>query len=121
MTTAKRQNGKPFTPIKGEIYENAGGGRYICESDPEMEDGRAVAWMTNIQSGWSCKAWYFVRYDDRTIEWDYSTSGHFVPINEERQGRILEAMEREIARTVARRGLRHRQIALTNAMLCCMI
>ena len=95
MTTEKRQNPQRFSPVVGEVYENAGGGRFTCRSS-NGNHGR----MQNIASGWDCVAHGIVRYEDGTIEWDYSTGGQFLPKPEE---------------------FRHRQRSMMNAMLCCMI
>lgn len=95
MTTTKRQNPQRFVPVVGEVYENAGGGRFLCKRSNGCD-----ARMQNILSGWDCVAHGIVRYEDGTIEWDYSTGGTFLPKPEE---------------------VRHRQISLMNALLCCAI
>lgn len=102
MTTEKRQNPRRFNPTSGRIYENAGGGRYLC--DYARETG-CTAWMKNTVSGWTLLAHGIVRYEDGTIEWDYSTGGHFerVPENEQKA------------------EIRTRQLSMVNALLCCMI
>ena len=116
MTNAKRQNPKPFAPVKGHIYENAGGGRYLCE-DPEAT--AEAAWMMNIASGWMCQAKSIVRYDDNMIEWDRSTGGYFLPIDDRKRQEIYEAIELEAyARGNERR---QRSRSMMNAMLCCFI
>ena len=104
MTTEKRQNPRKFSPVAGEIYENAGGGRYFCEKSYGSD-----AWMINVSSGWSFFAVGIVRYEDGTIEWDCSTDGHFILLTEEKKA------------TIYRAGIRSRQKSLMNAMLCCMI
>ena len=98
MTSAKRQNPTRFIPETGVIYANAGGGNFRC-----LRGGgyTATALMQNIASGWTCVAHGIVRYEDGTIEWDYSTGGYFDQI--------------EKAET------RSRQRSMMNAMLCCMI
>ena len=106
MTNNKRQNPKPFEPIKGEIYENAGGGQFLCDDKYPSSDS---CWVTNIASGWHCLAKGIVRYDDGTIEWDRSTDGHFILLDEEKR------------ETIYRASIRSRQRSLLNAMLCCMI
>ena len=93
MTTAKRQNPQRFVPVEGEEYENAGGGRYYCDSS----SGNSAR-MINVVSGWSCVAVGIVRYEDGTIEWDYSKWGGFQP------GRLSE--------------IRQMQRSMINAMLC---
>lgn len=95
MKTAQRQNPQRFSPVVGEVYENARGGRFICRSS-HGNDGR----MQNILSGWDCVAHGIVRYEDGTIEWDYSTGGSFLPKPEE---------------------IRQRQRSMMNALLCCAI
>ena len=101
MTTEKRQNPRRFIPSVDRIYENAGGGSYRCQlvREPDHE-----AWMQNVKSGWTCLAHGIVRYEDGTIEWDYSTGGHFEKLPEQEPAEIF-----------------HRQRSLVNAMLCCMI
>ena len=95
MKTAQKQNPQRFAPIPGEVYENAGGGRFKCTS----RESRTTAWMTNVASGWECYAHNIVRYEDGSIEWDYSTDGHFTDKAE----------------------IRHRQRSMLNALLCCAI
>lgn len=93
MTTEKRKNPVKFTPVEGEIYENAGGGRYHCNKS----NGNSAE-MINVVSGWSCYAVGIVRYEDGTIEWDYSKWGSF------QTGRLSE--------------IRQLQRSMVNAMLC---
>lgn len=94
MKSKQRVNPQRFEAIPGEIYTNAGGGRFLCERSYGFD-----ARMTNVASGWSCYAHGLVRYEDGTIEWDYSTDGAFT--------------DREI--------LKHRQHSMMNALLCCAI
>lgn len=102
---SKRQNPQPFAPTRGGVYENAGGGRYLCESCSSP----ASAWMINVASGWSFTAKGIVRYEDGTIEWDYSTDGHFLPIDDRRKDMI------------ERSTIRMKQRSMVNALLCCLI
>lgn len=95
MKTAQRQNPQRFSPVVGEVYENAGGGRYLCRSS-NGNNGR----MQNIISGWDFTAHGIVRYEDGTIEWDYSNGGVFLPKPAE---------------------IRQRQRSMMNALLCCAI
>ena len=114
MNQQKRQNPRAFDPVPGEVYENAGGGKFLVEGcDPEAR----TAWMTNIKSGWSLTAVRVVQYDDRTIEWDYSKDGHFLPLDESRLQKVYDALEKQAYRET----IRHRQRSLVNAMLCCLI
>ena len=119
--TAKRLNPKPFTPVKGEIYENAGSGKYLCESGFQDEDGRCIGWMINIKSGWSLTAKGIVRYEDGSIEWDYSTDGCFVTLDDRRQEMIDRAIQREIDRKVTRAAMKNKQNSILNDLLCCLI
>lgn len=105
MTTEKRQNPRRFIPSIDGIYENAGGGTYRCELP--LGDS-CDAWMQDTASGWTLLAHGIVRYENGTIEWDYSTGGHF-----EKLRRDPDATDAAI--------IHHRQISLANAMLCFMI
>lgn len=100
MTENRRENPVKFTPTEGEIYENAGGGHYLCLT--VLSDWEAK--VQNTVSGWTCYAHGIVRYDDGTIEWDYSSGGHFKALPEPNRTEI-----------------RNRQRSLVNAMLCCLI
>ena len=106
MTTEKRLNPRRFTPTIDGIYENAGGGTYRCEGPVKLEP--CSAWMQNTASGWTLLAHGITRYEDGTIEWDYSTGGHFEEIRRE-----PDATDAAI--------IHHRQLSLANAMLCFMI
>lgn len=66
-------NGKRITPAQGNVYRNKGGGEFLCIRG---YDGNAV--MQNIASQWTFEANGVIQYEDGTIEWDYSTGGHFV-------------------------------------------
>ena len=146
MKQQKRENPKPFTPVKGEVYENVAGGKFLCESSWEDDHQRPCAWMINIKTGWSLTANGVVRYEDGTIEWDYSNGEGFLPIDDRRQQLIDRAIEwdysngegflpiddrrqqlidraiqREIDRKVTRAIFKARQNSIMNAMLCCLI
>ena len=105
MTTDKRKNPVKFTPVEGKAYENAGGGRYICLA--VLSDREAK--VQNTVSGWTCYAHGIVRYEDGTIEWDYSTGGHFADLPE---ASAIYSLRRETA---------WKQHSMMNAMLCCLI
>ena len=64
---------KPFTPEPGKVYTNNGGGRFRCLSVV----GTNEAVFENVRSGWICKAHGIGAYPDETIDWVYSTGGHF--------------------------------------------
>ncbi len=61
----------------GEVYQNRGGGRYLCRSSFGTD-----ATMQNVASGWVCIAHNVQRYEDGTIEWDWSTQMGFAPLPE---------------------------------------
>lgn len=65
-------NGKRITPEQGKVYKNKGGGEFLCIRG---FDGNAI--MQNIASGWTFKANGVIQYEDGSVEWDYSTGGHF--------------------------------------------
>ena len=121
MTNNRRVNPKPFVPTKGEVYENVAAGKYLCESSYQDADGRSIAWMVNIKTGWSLTAKGIVRYEDGSIEWDYSTDGCFVTLDDRRQEMIDRAIQREIDRKVTRAAMKNKQNSILNAMLCCLI
>lgn len=66
---------KKFTPIPGNIYRNRGGGEYRCLESRMDISYQAV--MQNTASGWTLQAHGCGIYPDGTIDWDYSTKGHF--------------------------------------------
>ena len=103
--TAKRQNPRRFRPTIDRIYENAGGGSYLCQLVLPQING---AWMQNTATGWTLQAHGIVRYEDGTIEWDYSTHGHFEKIR-----KLPDATDAAI--------VHHQQRSMMNALLCCMI
>lgn len=117
MNNRKRDNPKPFTPVKGEVYENVAGGKFLCESGWDDEYKRPCGWMINTKTGWSLTAVCIVRYEDGTIEWDYSNGEGFLPIDDRRQQLIARAIQREIDR----KAIKAKQNSLLNAMLCCLI
>lgn len=77
MTREYRRTRKGFTPRSGEIYENEGGGQYLCVSG-RMGVGPEIATMRNTKSGWQFIAHGIGIYEDGRIDWDYSTGGRFV-------------------------------------------
>lgn len=58
---------------KGEIRQNRGGGTFEAITDTREDKTK----MRNTKSGWTFIANTVTEYDDGTIEWDYSTGGHF--------------------------------------------
>ncbi len=70
---------KRFTPERGKLYENAGGGTYLClRTDGFLAEGYAV--MQNIRSGWTFTARGTAVYEDGRIDWDSSSDGAFLEI-----------------------------------------
>ncbi len=84
--------GKRITPERGKIYKNRGGGEYLCIRGL---DGDAI--MRNVASGWMFWANGVTQYEDGSIEWDYSTDGHWEEktshCTEGRQGKLRLNME----------------------------
>ena len=71
----KRVNGKRHYVLQeGDYYTNAGGGYFYCEERLDYD----TYILVNAASGWRFKAHVITRYEDNTIEWDYSTEGTFV-------------------------------------------
>ena len=73
-------NRKPFTPQPGTGYKNQGGGIFDCIGTPDPERGDAVL-MRNRASGWTFYAHGIGIYDDDSIDWNYSTDGHFESVS----------------------------------------
>ena len=65
---------KPFKPEYCEMYENEGGGRYVCV---DMEATHKRAKMRNAKTGWTFTAVGIGIYEDGKIDWDYQTQGAF--------------------------------------------
>ena len=68
-----------FTPETGRTYTNAGGGSFRCL----RADGPTEAVMQNVASLWTLRAHGCGIYEDGTIDWDYSTGGHFMESGDE--------------------------------------
>lgn len=69
------ERGKRFSPSLGVVYRNRGGGEYICVNNAWNKPYDAV--MENVKSGWRATMHGVLLYADGTIEWDYSTGGHW--------------------------------------------
>ena len=68
----------PFAPKVGDVYRNPGGGTYRCR----WGNG-TTAGMINTKSGWAFCAHGVRRYPlDGSIEWDHSTDGEFMSLEE---------------------------------------
>lgn len=62
-----------ITPVEGKVYTNRCGYEYRCVR--AYAGGDAI--MENLKTGWTLHAHGVQQYEDGTIEWDYSTGGHF--------------------------------------------
>ena len=76
-----------IVPVIGHTYLNRNGGEYRCtgnmfyENEERMQRalslGEHWASMVRVKDGWSLTAHGIIQYADGTIEWNYSTDGHF--------------------------------------------
>ena len=73
------KDGERFEPVPGQVYENKGGGTYLCGDvwKNDTPDLSYCARMTNTKTGWTLIAHGLIQYEDGTIEWDYSTGGRW--------------------------------------------
>ena len=65
------KNGSIIYP--GHTYTNHNGSEYLCKSISECSS----AIMERVKNGWTLVAHGIQMYGDGTIEWDYSTGGHW--------------------------------------------
>lgn len=56
----------------GKRYTNRNGSTYICKFGNENS-----AILERESDGWTLTAWGIGLHEDGTIEWDYSTRGHW--------------------------------------------
>lgn len=78
---------KYIVPIVGQTYINRNGGEYRCtgnslylndaQKQRALSLGEHIAYMERVKDGWSLIAHGVIQYEDGTIEWNYSTGGHF--------------------------------------------
>ena len=66
-----------FIPTPGVIYYLPSGSAYRCLS---ADHDKAL--LQNVATGWTLIAHYPERNEDGTIEWAYSTAGHFEDVRE---------------------------------------
>lgn len=57
----------------GKEYRNRNGWYYLCTSGPKPE----CYTMVRTSDGWTLVAHIITMYEDGTIEWNYSTGGHW--------------------------------------------
>ena len=61
-----------IAPVIGQIYRNANGFEYCCDSIDEV-----VPVMVRLRDGWTIKAHVVYQEDNGEIHWSYSTGGHW--------------------------------------------
>lgn len=71
---ANRQR-RSFKPERWTVYENHGGGTFRCLAVDQYYNS---AQMQNTRSGWTFQARGLHKYQDGTIDWDYSVGGQFL-------------------------------------------
>lgn len=73
------EGGKPqrIIPEEGVVYENRNGWRYLCTAAPEPDGPDQGAVMQRVKDGWTLKAHNVYQCPDGTIEWGFSTDGHW--------------------------------------------
>lgn len=84
---------KYIKPEIGATYTQRSGGEYLClfVSDAEkVEHGECSAVMIRIKDGWELIAHGVQQNEDGTIEWNYSTGGHWVEGTEDVRLEIWE-------------------------------
>ena len=59
--------------VQGRIYRNRNGSDFVCRAVNENED----ALMERVTDGWTLTAHGIAIFSNGTIEWDYSTGGHW--------------------------------------------
>ena len=68
-----------FVPVIGMVYRNHNGNQYLCiEVEVSGLPWASTATFRRIPDGWTLKAHGIMyRKSDDTIEWNYSTGGHW--------------------------------------------
>ena len=61
-----------FTLEIGKTYTNRNGSEYLCK---DVWDD--CSYLERVKDAWALVAHVITMYEDGTIEWDYSTGGHF--------------------------------------------
>lgn len=57
----------------GQVYRNRNGNDYLCLENVEP----GVVKLERVSNGWTLLAHGICVYEDGTIEWDWSTGGHW--------------------------------------------
>lgn len=86
-----------FIPQPGEFYQNHGGGIFECIKILNSKNDGAI--MQNFASGWTFMAHGIGVYEDGSIDWDYSTGGHFVKLSKNSTIKILKNAIQECSKT----------------------
>ena len=69
---------KYFIPVVNRVYTNRNNKQYCCTGFVEGScPWETVAYFTRLSDGWSLAAHGPQIYEDGTIEWNYSTGGHW--------------------------------------------
>lgn len=67
-----------FVPVINRVYTNRNDRQYHCTGVVESSrPWETVAYFTRLSDGWSLAAHGPQIYEDGTIEWNYSTGGHW--------------------------------------------
>ena len=67
-----------FVPVINRVYTNRNVRQYRCTGVVEGSHPlETVAYFTRLSDGWSLMAHGPQIYEDGTIEWNYSTGGHW--------------------------------------------
>lgn len=69
---------RPYWPSRGVEYKNHGGGVFRCKGTAFRSNWHGIcAKMQNVESGWTFQANGIHAYQDGSIDWNFSTGGHF--------------------------------------------
>lgn len=69
---------KYFVPTTGCTYRNRNGNEYRCTGVLEsIHPSETLAYFTRVSDEWNLTAHGPQIYEDGTIEWNYSTGGHW--------------------------------------------
>lgn len=70
--------GSYFVPQVGQVYQNRNDRSYLCLSvEKRLLLNDTTAQMRRTSDGWTLTAHGLIRYEDGTIEWNYSTGGRW--------------------------------------------
>ncbi len=80
-------NAHYITPVVGQVYANRNGGEFQCIGDTSYFDSLGNLKMIvpqehcglfeRVSDGWRLFAHGVLQYEDGTVEWNYSTNGHY--------------------------------------------